>query len=121
MESLFRVYDFGTGFTFQFIKTFDKNSEEMCLFKVNRYVFEWDDASTGSKWFLPSYSEFKSLTVIMASEDMLHKLDLWHRDSTCSDESKWGIRPVKHTINFKNNGSKKRVHPKLLSVKRKIK
>ena len=202
-ESLIRVYDFGTGFTFQFIKTFDKNSEEMCLFKVNRYVFEWDDASTGNKWFLPSYSEFKSLTVIMASEDMLNKLDgracywladrytandfylarirmtseqdapmqisglefensdlqkigncnfsidiyhthiksasinallalpisvcemdasdLWHRDSTCSDESKWAIRPVEHTINFKNNESKKRVHPKLLSVMRKIK
>lgn len=74
-DNLLRVYDFVTGFTFQLIKTIDINSEEMSLFKVNRYVNEWDDASTGNKWFLPSYSEFKSLTVIMASEGILNKLD----------------------------------------------
>lgn len=69
-EDIIRVYDFATGFTFQFIKTYDKDSEEMALYKINRYVTEWKDNFSDRKWFLPTYSEFKSLVEILAIENI---------------------------------------------------
>ena len=46
---------------------------------------------------------------------------LWHRDSTCSDENQWAIRPVEHNVILNNKQSKKRVYSKLLPDMHKIK
>lgn len=74
-DNLIRVYDFATGLTFQLIKTFDKSNDEMCIYRVNRYVSKWKDDSTSSEWYLPKYSEFKNLCEILALEGKLDVLD----------------------------------------------